>query len=353
LHRFSGVETVAAPRANVSWLPGPQALWIVSRGLCRCTCIELPPVARRKQIAAAALQLRQLSPFAETGAYVVASPARATVWYWDGAEVERAAASLALPAQDLWVVPESVMYAPAGDGLRLIACADGVEAQRWDGGVIVASRWWPRAPGAAEWSLFARQLGAAAAEVGSAVPALQRPARLRAPWATSALPGGRGATRRDLEKGAYALAGTALLLWASWLGGAWLKLDGEARRVAAEYERLAREAAPVIEARSAALADARVAEALAAVARHPDPRLVLAALAEALPAEGMRVAEVEVRDGTLRARLAASSAHPPISELVERLNGSAWLVNAQASTEGGGFVVNVTAGIRANPVRAS
>lgn len=311
-------------------------------------------MARRRQIAAVVLQLRQLSPFAETGAYLVASKTRATLWYWDSAEVERAAASQALDAEGLWIVPETVMYSPATDGLRLVACADGFEAQRWEGGVIVASQWWAHEPSPAEWSLFARQLGAAAADVSRTVPpAIQHPARLRAPWATNALPGRRGAASRDVEWGAYALLGTALLLWSSWLGGAWLKLEWEARRVAAEYERLTREAAPVMEARRAALDDARVIEALAAVARHPDPRLVLAALAEALPADGLTVAELELRDGALRARLSAGSAHPPISDLVERLNGSGWLVNAKASTESGGRAVNVTAEVRAKLLKAS
>ncbi|HXF45981.1 MAG TPA: hypothetical protein VNK91_07665 [Burkholderiaceae bacterium] len=310
-------------------------------------------MAQRKQVAAAELQLRQLSPFAETGAYLVASKTRATVWYWDNAEVERAAASQGLNTEDLWVVPETLMYSPAIDGLRLVACADGVEAQRWEGGVIVASQWWPHEPSPAEWSLFARQLGPAAADVSRTVPpAVQHPPRLRVPWATNALPGGPGAARRDVEKGAYALLGTALLLWSGWLGGAWLKLEWEARRVAAEYERLTREAAPVMEARRAALDDARVVEAISAVAKYPDPRLVLADLAEALPADGLTVAELELRDGVLRARLSASAPHPPISNLVERLNGSSWLVNAKASTESGGRVVNVTANVRAKPPTA-
>jgi hypothetical protein len=348
---LSGVEAVDTPRVSAgALLPGPQALWIISRGLCRCASIELPPVARRKQIAAAGLQLRQLSPFAATGAYLVASKTRATVWYWDNAEVERAAASQGLKAEDLWVVPETLMYSPAVDGLRLVACADGVEAQRWEGGMIVASQWWSHQPGPAEWSLFVRQIGPAAADVSRTVPpALQHPARLRLPWATNALPGGRGAARRDVERSAHALLGTALLLWSSWLGGAWLKLEWEARRVAAEHERLTRQAAPVMEARRAALDDARVVEAIAAVAKHPDPRLVLADLAEALPADGLTVAELELRDGALRARLTASTAHPPISDLVERINGSRWLADAKASTESGGRVVNVTAAVRAKP----
>jgi hypothetical protein len=345
---LSGVETIESPRVSVgSLLPGPQALWIVSRGLCRCTAIDLPPVSRNKQMSAVALQLRQLSPFATTGAFVVAGDDRATAWYWDDADVHHAAACVDMNADDLWIVPEALMLPRGPDGVRLLACADGFEAQRWLGGVLVASQWWPREPTAADWSLFARQLGAAGADVSRSVPpAVEHPRRLRVPWATSALASSRGVHRRQLEKGAYVVLGAALMLWTSWLAGSWLKLDAEQRRIDAGQQRLSREAAPVVSARRAALDDVRILEAVAAVARQPDPRLVMAALAQALPAEGMTVADLELRDGKLRARLSAQSPNPPIGDLVERLNGSGWLLNAKASTESVTRTINLDAEVR-------
>lgn len=348
MHRSSGVEAVGTRRLSAgSLLPGPRALWIVARALCRCRSLPLPPVARRKQIESVRLRVRQDSPYPSTGIYAVAAGGQATVWHWDNAEVDRAAAAIGLSPADLWVVPETLVQPRAPDGLRLAACADGVDAQLWSGGLIVASQFWPQAPGAAQWGLFARQLGAAGAGVSrSEPPPLQRLERLRSPWAASVAGNRRGASRRDAEQAVYVLAGTALVVWACWLGGAWLKLESERLRIAGEREQLAREAAPVVAAREAALRDLRYLEALHAATGEPDPRLLLAALGQSLPAAGLRVSEVDLRDGTLRARLSATTAHPPIADLVQRLSASGWLADPKASTEGGGRAVEVTAAVR-------
>jgi hypothetical protein len=345
---LSGVEAVETRRISAgSLLPGPQALWILSRGLCRCRSFELPQLPRRKQIASLRLRLRHDSPYANTGVYAIASGSRAVVWYWDNAEVDRVAGERGLRSADLWVVPETLLQPHPAEGLRLTACADGVEAQRWSEGLIVASQWWPHAPTPSEWGLFARQLGAAGAAISrTEPPAVQKVGRQRAPWAGSVVSDERGSSRGDAEKAAYVLAGTALVVWACWLGGSWLKLEAERLRIDAEQERLVRDAAPVVAAREGALGDLRVIESLAAVARQPDPRLLLAALGDALPVEGLTVSEIDLRDGTLRARLAATSPNPPIAELVEKLNRSGWLANAKASTESGGRAVDVTAEVR-------
>jgi hypothetical protein len=60
----------------------------------------------------------------------------------------------------------------------------------------------------------------------------------------------------------------------------------------------------------------------------------------------MTVADLELRDGKLRARLSAQSPNPPIGDLVERLNGSGWLLNAKASTESVTRTINLDAEVR-------
>ncbi|MFO0102629.1 MAG: hypothetical protein ACK53J_11845, partial [Betaproteobacteria bacterium] len=171
--------------------------------------------------------------------------------------------------------------------------------------------------------------------------------RLALPRAANEAPRpARAAGRAPLERTAY-LAGAAFFaVWASWQAGAWIKAETESRRIAAELERLDAQASPLLEARRAAMDDLRFIEQGLSIARYPEPRAVLAALMGALPSEGVSVSDLDLRDGTLRARLVAATPNPPISEMVDQLNRSGVLRNAKAATELGGRTVNVTADLK-------
>ena len=318
----------------------------MSRRLCRFTSLILPALSRRQRVSAVQLHLREASPFAATGAYAVLGAERAAVWFWDAAEVSSAARECGVPVERLWIAPEEVMLDPAADGVRVVECLEGFSAQRWANGQLAASYWWPERPNDAAWSMFLRQLGAAAADLPSSAPSPQRIARRMLPWAANDLPSSRGAGAPDLERVLYAAGAAALIAWASWLGGNWLRLEFEARRIAAEIEQQRQAAAPTVRAREAALEDAQYVQTLVGHARYPDLRLVLAALARALPGEGLTVNEIDIKDGALRAQLSAAAANPPIAELVKALNDSRIVVNAKANTEIGGRLISLTADIR-------
>ncbi|MCA3212225.1 MAG: hypothetical protein ACK50B_10275 [Betaproteobacteria bacterium] len=351
MHRSSGVEALALPRLRPpAWVPGHQALWIVSRQLTRFISLPLPAtLARRKRAAAAALQLRTLSPFAQTESFISLAGSRAQVWFWDAQVVATAAQALGLDPADLWCVPEGAMVAPpAVDGVRLLQVADGVEAQAWKGGVLTASQFWAALPQPFEWASFVRQLGPEGATLDrERTPAARCEPRLALPRAANEAPRpARAAGRAPLERTAY-LAGAAFFaVWASWQAGAWIKAETESRRIAAELERLDAQASPLLEARRAAMDDLRFIEQGLSIARYPEPRAVLAALMGALPSEGVSVSDLDLRDGTLRARLVAATPNPPISEMVDQLNRSGVLRNAKAATELGGRTVNVTADLK-------
>jgi hypothetical protein len=343
LLRSAGVEALAAPRASAaSMLPGPQALLILSRRLTRFASLELPPMARRRRLAALRLQLGQLTPYERTGAFALLGAARAALWYWDRTAVDNTAQSLEVDSP--WVVPEALMTAPGADGLRLVACAEGVEAQQWRDGLPVGCQWWPRPPGETEWTAFLRQLGPQAA--GEAMPPLQRLPWLRTPWAVNALPAEQAVGAASVERLAYGAGALALAIWASWLAGAWIKVEVTSRRNAEALAAVSQTREPAVRARREAIEDARYVEQLYA-ALKPDPRGVLVALAQALPVEGLALADFDLRDGMVRARLTSKAANPPITELVERLNASAAITDAKVNTESGGRAVIVTAQTRA------
>lgn len=326
-------------------LPGPQALLILSRRLTRFSSIELPPMSRRRQLAALRLQLAQLTPYKRTGGFVLLGATRAALWYWDQAVVDSAVQSLELKSP--WVVPEVVMTERCGAGMRLVACAEGVEAQQWREGLPVGCHWWSRLPDEAEWAAFLRQLGPQA--IGTGLPPLQRLPWLRSPWAVNALPMEQTIGAASVERLAYSAAAVALAIWASWLAGAWIKVEATSRRNAAALAAVSQSSEPAVRARREAIEDARYVEQLYATLK-PDPRSVLAALAQAMPVEGLALAEFDLREGAVRARLTSKMPNPPpITELVERLNASAVMTDAKANTESGGRAVIVTAQTRARP----
>jgi hypothetical protein len=344
LHRSSAVEV---PPSGSGRFIGGDVLWVVSRRLCRFASLALPALSRRQRISAVQLHLREASPFAATDAYAVIATDRAAIWFWDAAEVARAAEQCGVALARLWVVPESAMMAPApADGVRVIECLEGFEAQCYKGGQLAASHWWPARPNDSDWSMFVRQLGANAEGLPDRAPPLQSVARSAVPSVANDLPTRRGAGGPDLERVLYAAGAAALIAWASWLGGGWLKLEFESRQAAAQIEQQQQAAAPAARAREAALEDAQYVQAIAGYARYPDPRLVLAALARALPGDGITVNEIDIKDGALRAQLTAGAANPPIAEFVKALNDSRVLANAKANTEVGGRIVTLTADIR-------
>lgn len=327
-------------------------MWVVSRKLCRCTGVALPALTARQRASALALHLRQASPFARTGAYAVVGHGQAALWYWDRARVEAAARELGVDPARLWVVPESVLWAPLESGLRLVRCREGVEAQWWSAGNLMSSRWWPQMPDAGEWAMFVRQLGAAGSGLSGAVPAPVPVEPLAVPWAANALDDTAAGSALAVERLLYGAGASALLLWASWLGGTWVKLESEAGRLAAELQRSRTAATPVMRAREAALEDLRYLQTFADIAAYPDPRVVLAALARALPDDGTTVGDFDLRDGSLRVQVLAANVNPPIAALVQSLKDSGLVANAKANTELGGRTVIVTADVRrADPGR--
>lgn len=55
-------------------------------------------------------------------------------------------------------IPESLVYSPIKDGLRLVKCLEGVEGQCWHRGDLIASRWWGQEPTQSQWQSFVRSI---------------------------------------------------------------------------------------------------------------------------------------------------------------------------------------------------
>jgi len=137
-------ELAADPVSN---LVGARDL-VLSRALCRFRFYRVAAALSGSQAAKAARVFAEAhAPFANTGTLMLRAPGGVGVWYWD-----RAKFVAHEPVRE--ASPESV-WCEAGEGWRVVACAEGYEAQYWEAGALLASTWRRQLFTAAQWSAFA------------------------------------------------------------------------------------------------------------------------------------------------------------------------------------------------------
>lgn len=105
------------------------------------------------------MAVRRVAPFADVGFDAAwSADGTAAVWYWSRAKVTALAA--AEPGKRRRFVAEA-LYAglPREDAVELLQLAEGFEARFWKDSHLLASRWWPEQPTAAQWREFLRSSG--------------------------------------------------------------------------------------------------------------------------------------------------------------------------------------------------
>jgi hypothetical protein len=104
------------------------------------------PASKRAQ--ALRLQLPGWSPFVDADhAAIWSADGHASVWCWDRASLAVGLSAFGAGVKPSRFVPEPALRAPpVANGLRLIECLDGYEAQHWQDTQLLASRWWPQRP---------------------------------------------------------------------------------------------------------------------------------------------------------------------------------------------------------------
>jgi len=244
-------------------------VWL-ARSLCAYQFFD-PGAARGSAAwAAARLHARSAAPFIDAGSLVGRSGRGFSIWWWDHARVAPALAERfgdRAPA----VAPE-IFAPPIGGGWRVLRLADGVEAQSWRNGALVASSWRRTGFDAPAWDAFVRiqpERGDAPAEPPAPV------AGFRAPFPRAQAGGTAISPEQLLRAAPAALVLLLLTLTAFWLGqGLKLRADSqELERVAA----LERQVAPTRSGTAQAPQGATAARRLAAFTALSDrPNLVAA-----------------------------------------------------------------------------
>jgi len=231
----------------------------------------------------------------------------------------------------LW--PESLCHAALPDGLHLLQCMEGVEGQCWQGGVLLASRWWVAVPSLADWQAFARQSRApASSQTAAAVPEVQalpwqRP--LRQPRPAEQL--GRAAAGQErLLVGAGALL---LLVFSSMTARAAWDAYQAREQAQSAVAQLRQDVTPLLAARDKALAAADQSAALLAQLRAPRPLEVLEELGRLLP-KGSTVKEFDLNQLTVRVALELP-AEVSRAQVITGLESGAWFTQISEVKDGG------------------
>ena len=306
------------------------AEWVLSRSLYRFSQFDLKNVVKAQRPQALRIQIRQWSPFANTGQCIIWGQDNALVWAWDADRLEQDLAAQKLKSGSTRIIPESLLHPPMSSGLRLIACLDGVEGQNWETNRLVHSRWWAEPPSPTAWLNFQRDAGIAT-ENGKSVPAVQVPHLLKKPWANTidlSLGGGQ-----SLPYEARLLTGSAMLLAALtiWAGIEQIKSRQATVALKAQLADLAQAAQPILESRRKALDALARIESLQAANAYPPQLALLAEIATILPKDGTYLSEWDFQNGKLKITVASPNKLSS-SLLVKKLQEIGWFRNVQAGT---------------------
>lgn len=157
---------------------------VVGRGLCLFVRVDASKAPDKERRNVAALAVRRAAPFADPDFGVAwDADGQGAAWYWSRARVQELLAARGVQARRTEFVPEA-LYAGGNapdDGIELLGLHEGVEARAWRDGRLVADRWWPAAPAAADWQAFLRAAGIAGADAATLPPVQPAPVA-RQPW---------------------------------------------------------------------------------------------------------------------------------------------------------------------------
>lgn len=279
--------------------------WLLSRPLYRFARFELKAVPKPQRARALELQIRQWTPFARTGRYVLWDQENALVWAWDADRVESAISANQLKVKSTSVVPETLLQPCQTQGVCVMTCMEGYEGQVWLDHALTGSRWWPSPPGAGEWINFQRDAGILPEAQSSQVPQPLPLSWSEKPWGKSAALDHSAMYRGQGEQWIVPVAGLCLFIFSMWYGMQLIKLRVAINERTAEYQALSQRAGPVMAARGQALETLNRIKQLQAIDRYPDQISLMGKVAESLPKDGTYLKEWEFVNGKLKMLIAS------------------------------------------------
>ena len=264
------------------------------------------------------------APFANTGTLILRTSKGAGIWYWDRAKL----ATFEPLAQ---VSPETVWRDP-GDGWRIVACAEGFEAQYWEAGALFASTWRRQPFSATQWSAFALTVDSPAVAAPAEAPAVVELPMTNGRWRGAIVKPPLG--WRDAERAGVSIAICAAAIAALFAGQA-LKSDQIARREqahAVQIEQSIRGDRDV----ARAMDQRRLLREYSAATRHPHVLLAVTEAQEVLSQFGLRASTWRASEEGLSVIVDASISDAPVRDVVAAMEEAAHLCAAVPEIAGSG-----------------
>jgi len=276
----------------------------VSRALCRFQRFDLVRIPPNKRRAALALQLHQWSPYVASGHAVTWHGGIASVWCWDSTAVKEKLELAGQTERSVRLLPETLLRAPLADGLRVIRCLDGVEAQYWQSLQLMNSRWWPALPTDAEVLSFQRDCSISVELQSSQVAVQDVPLEVR-PWADPSTTATHSGELAVVEIAIYAGLALAIGMPVLSFGIEQFRLAGAVDALQADIAKLRGRSRTVLEARESALNAQTRINTIEGLQRYADPLGLMVAVARAMPEGGAFVKEWEMSEGRLKLLIAS------------------------------------------------
>lgn len=300
---------------------------VIARGFCRFSRFDLKNIPVKRRLQALQLQLRQWSPFAQPEFAIVLESDAALVWCWDAAWLSARRAELPAAWQNAEAIPETVLQAPHTDGMRLLTCLDGVEAQYWKQGELHGSRWWPQTPELQDYLGFCREAGSPL-PVSAQLPAVQQPVVSIQPWLPVITSTGLSQSHHRLEQWFYALLFLCLVLPYGWYSLREQQLNRGLNQIRSDMAQLTGQANSLVQARETALHAVDEIAARQRLDPYPGQLDLMTAVAEALPSDST-IREWEFQENKLRIVIAGGLETPSRADITKNLIASGYFAEVQ------------------------
>lgn len=304
---------------------------LVARSRCRLKWFSLANVPAAERRAALRMQAEAWAPFQSSQYQLAVSGNEGLALAWDRADAEAMLAAAGLEPERCILLPETLLRRPDGDGVVLIECVEGVEAQVWRDGMLRASRWWATQPDTQEWMLFLHSVGASVAD-----PSLLRSPQslpwLDQPWIRMDDAGGGPSGVTGAEGRLVKMLTMAAVFAAAFVGHQlldnWMLARAKEQAIAAVRETSGQALAD----RDKAILRATQLQQWAHWFEEPLPIEVISQLHERLAQSSVQIREMDLNGTRLSLGLLLSP-NTQRSDIVRRLQGGWFKDVAESRTE--------------------
>lgn len=272
-----------APKRYLQYTDGVSLLqngrngtqWVMARALCYFRCFDLSAVPARERDQALQLQIAQWSPVLDYGNYCAWKGDKVQVWLWD--KTMQQVAQQAQGLKSAHCLPETLLHPIGSEGLRYVQLEQGLEAQIWAEGVLLASHWWAKPPTLFQWQRFLRTHRLALREIAEAQPV---------PWLSKAWARHKASLQssRFLQEGLLlGVIGSILVGFFAWSAVSLSKWQQAVADLNTQQSALSAQVEPILAQRRDALNQLQTVQTLLNLDAYPSTLALLNEVAKNLP----------------------------------------------------------------------